>query len=257
MAFMNNMGDLVNKIERRLGTKPLNLPDDITKDKWADVIINDSLVTFSRYFPRQWNYAIDPKTHPKKDGYYIIDEDNIGKGVKILGIRDLSFQDFTQDSLTYQQNMGLGIYDFVANGFGVNDVPLAQMRADHMSLFNNGIYPVFEPPNKIRLESVTSRDVSTGLGRFHILLFITHRPDLTTIMPTQMDIFESLAQADVATFLYNFLIHYDGLETVYTQIDLKLQTIETEAGKREEVMNTIKESYVSAANQNQPMIICV
>lgn len=126
-----------------------------------------------------------------------------------------------------------------------------------MSLFNNGIYPVFEPPNKIRLESVTSRDVSTGLGRFHILLFITHRPDLTTIMPTQMDIFESLAQADVATFLYNFLIHYDGLETVYTQIDLKLQTIETEAGKREEVMNTIKESYVSAANQNQPMIICV
>ena len=107
------------------------------------------------------------------------------------------------------------------------------------------------------MESVTSRDVSTGLGRFHILLFITHRPDLTTIMPTQMDIFESLAQADVALFLYRFLTHYDGLETVYTQIDLKLQELETEAGKRDDIMNTIKESYVSAANQNQPMIICV
>ena len=149
------------------------------------------------------------------------------------------------------------MYDFIANGFGVNDVALAQMRADHMSLFNNGIYPVFEPPNKIRLESVTSRDVSTGLGRFHILLFITHRPDLTTIMPTQMDIFESLAQADVALFLYRYLVHYDGLETVYTQIDLKLQELETEAGKRDDIMNTIKESYVSASNQNQPMIICV
>lgn len=109
MAFMNNMGALVDKIERRLGTKPLNLPDDISKNIWADVIVNDTLVTFSRYFPRQWNYPIDPKTHPKKDGYYTIDEDDIGKGVKILGIRDISWQDFTQDSLTYQQNMGLGV----------------------------------------------------------------------------------------------------------------------------------------------------
>ena len=257
MAFMNNMSALINKIERRLGTKPLNLPEEISKDKWANVVETDTLITFSRYLPRQWNYMIDPKSHPKKDGYYLIDEEQIGPGVQVLGIRDISWQDFTQDSLTYQQNMGLGIYDFIANGFGVSDVPLAQMRADHMSLFNNGIYPVFEPPNKIRLESATSRDVSTGLGKFHILLFITHRPDLTTIMPTQMEIFESLAQADIATFLYKYLVHYDGLETVYVSIDLKLQELETEANKREEVINTIKDSYVSAANQNQPMILCI
>lgn len=257
MAFMNNMSALINKIERRLGTKPLNLPEEISKDKWANVVETDTLITFSRYLPRQWNYMIDPKSHPKKDGYYLIDEEQIGPGVQVLGIRDISWQDFTQDSLTYQQNMGLGVYDFIANGFGVSDVPLAQMRADHMSLFNNGIYPVFEPPNKIRLESATSRDVSTGLGKFHILLFITHRPDLTTIMPTQMEIFESLAQADIATFLYKYLIHYDGLETVYVSIDLKLQELETEANKREEVINTIKDSYVSAANQNQPMILCI
>ena len=258
MAFMNNMSNLLNKIENRLGLKPLNLPDDIAKDKWADeVIINDTFVTFSRYFPRQFNYVIDPKTHPKKDGYYILDEEFIGSSARILGIRDISWQDFTQDSLTYQQNMGLGVYDFISNGFSVSDVPLAQMRADHMSLFNNGIYPIFEPPNKLRLESVTSRDVSTGLGKFHILIFLEHGHDLTTIMPTQMDIFEALAQADVAMFLYRYLAHYDGLSTVYTQIDLKLSDLEQEASKREEIMNTIKESYVSAANKNQPMIITV
>lgn len=258
MAFMNDMTMLLNKIENRLGVKPLDLPPEIQKDKWADeVIINDTLITYSRYFPRQWNYVIDPKTHPKKDGYYILDEEFIGTNAKILGIRDISWQDFTQDSLTYQQNMGLGIYDFISNNFGVNDVPLAQMRADHMSLFNNGIYPVFEPPNKIRLESVTSRDVSTGLGKFHILLFLAHRPDLTTIMPTQMETFEALAQADVALYLYRYLAHYDGLETVYTQIDLKLQDLESEASKREDIINTIKDSFVSAANQNQPMILTI
>ena len=38
MAYANNMTLLLNKIERRLGTKPLNLPEEIQKDKWADII---------------------------------------------------------------------------------------------------------------------------------------------------------------------------------------------------------------------------
>ena len=33
---LNKMNNLLNKIERRLGTKPLMLPDDICKDKWVD-----------------------------------------------------------------------------------------------------------------------------------------------------------------------------------------------------------------------------
>ena len=258
MAFPNQMGRLLQKIENRLGVKPLNLPDDIAKDKWADdVIIPDTLVTFSRYFPRQYKYAIDPKTHPKKNGYYLIDEKTIGEGVEVIGIRDLSWQDFTQDSLTYHQNMGLGVYDFIQSGFSISDIPMAQMRADQMSLFNNGIYPVFEPPNMVRLESVTSRDVTPGLGRFHLLIFLTHRPDLTTIIPTQMETFEKLAQADIALYLHRYLEHYDGLSTVYADIDLKLAQLENEASKRDDIISKIEESYVSAANQNQPVMIMV
>lgn len=258
MAFPNQMGRLIQKIENRLGLKPLNLPDDIAKDKWADdVIIPDTLVTYSRYFPRQYKYMIDPKVHPKKNGYYLIDESIIGEGVEVIGIRDLSWQDFTQDSLTYHQNMGLGVYDFIQSGFSISDIPMAQMRADQMSLFNNGIYPVFEPPNMVRLESVTSRDVTPGLGRFHLLIFLTHRPDLTTIMPTQMETFEKLAQADVALYLHRYLEHYDGLSTVYADIDLKLAQLENEASKRDDIIAKIEEGYVSAANQNQPVIITV
>ncbi len=258
MAFANKMSGLLQKIENRLGVAPLNLPEAIAKDTWADkVIIPDTLVTFSRYFPRQYKYMIDPKVHPKKNGYYLIDESVIGEGVEVIGIRDISWQDFTQDSLTYHQNMGLGVYDFIQSGFSISDIPMAQMRADQMSLFNNGIYPVFEPPNMVRLESVTSRDVTPGLGRFHLLVYISHRADLTTIMPTQMDIFGALAQADIALFLYRYLIHYDGLSTVYADIDLKLSELEAEASKRDDIMNTIKEGYVSAANQNQPIMIMV
>ena len=72
-----------------------------------------------------------------------------------------------------------------------------------------------------------------------------------------METFEALAQADVANFLYKQLKYFDQLETVSVTIDLKLQDLETEAGKREEVLNYIKESYVSASNKNQPYILTV
>jgi hypothetical protein len=52
MAFSNNMTNLLNKIENRLGVKMLNLPEKLNKNTWAsEVIIPDTLVSFSRYFP--------------------------------------------------------------------------------------------------------------------------------------------------------------------------------------------------------------
>lgn len=249
-GYANNMTNLLEKIERRLGTKPLNLPDDISKDKWADVIINDTLVTFSRYYPHAFKYELGPKD--KKDGCYYLDEDLIG-GVKILGIRDISWEDFATDSLGIQENAGYGIYDFLGANYGMVDVALLQMRADHMSMFNNGVYPLFEPPNKIRLQSATCNDVG-GISKFHVWVLLEHNPNLTTISPTQMETFEALAQADIALFLYRYLKYYDQLQTVYATIDLKLQDLESEANKRDEVINYIKESYVSFSNANQPLI---
>lgn len=258
MAFSNDMTRLLNKIENRLGLKPLNLPDDICKDKWAsEVIENDTIPTFSRYFPRQFNYLVEPNTHPKKNGWYLLDESIISPDTKILGVKDINWSDFGQDTFAYHQNMGWGTYDYLMQSYGIEDISLAQMRADHMSLFNNGIYVEFDPPNRFRLQSATGADMSRSVGKFHILILLEHRHDLTTISPTQMETFEDLAQADIARFLYRYLVHYDQLETVYLQIDLKLSELENEASKREEIINTIKEGYVSAANANQPYIITV
>ena len=259
MGHINNMTSLINKIEGRLGLKPIHLPDEVKKEKWPnDIIIPDSLVTYSRYFPRQMKYVVDPNIHPRRDGYFILDELQISPDAEILGVKDISWEDFAEDSLTYQQNMGLGVYDFVANGFGVTDVGLLQMRADHMSLFNNGIFIDFEPPNMIRVKSATGADLSRAVGRFRILLLLKHRSDLTTISATQMETFESLCQADIALYLYRYLEYYDGLESVFgNQVDLKLDRLRDEASKRDDVINSIKEGYVTAANKNQPYMLTI
>ena len=49
----------------------------------------------------------------------------------------------------------------------------------------------------------------------------------------------------------------NSLSIKLATIDLKLQDLETEANKRDEIINYIKDSYVSASNANQPMIWCV
>ena len=112
MAF-NKMNILLNKIERRLGTKPLMLPEEIAKDKWVDeTIIPDTLLTFSRYIPYMVRIKIDtrdPKNN-KKDGYYVINTDMLG-GAEILGVRDIAWDVYGQEDGGLAQQSGIGYYD--------------------------------------------------------------------------------------------------------------------------------------------------
>ena len=74
MAPMNKMSKLLDKIERRLGTKMLNLPEELSKDSWAnEVIANETLDTFSRYFPNEMRVILDRSMRVGK-GWYIIDK---------------------------------------------------------------------------------------------------------------------------------------------------------------------------------------
>ena len=80
---------------------------------------------------------------------------------------------------------------------------------------------------------------------------------ILTIPPTMMEMFEKLAEADVATFLFNQLKYYDGIETVHASIDLKLSELETKANTRDDIVEKLDEAHVSAANKKQPLIFVV
>lgn len=255
MAFSNNMTKLLNKIERRLGTRALNLPKHLQKNEWVTVIKEETIVTYSRYYPFELKYHIGPET-PVKDGWYLLDEEVLG-GATILGIRDISWEDFANDSIMGQTNAGYGIYDFLTCQYGLLDIALYQCQADLLSLYNNGIYPDFEPPNMLRLQNAVGTNLLGSYNNFNIYLLIQHNDSLTTISPTQMETFEDLAVCDVARFLYEELKLFEGVETVYANIDLKLSDLQEKAARREEVINYIKDSYVSASNKHQPYILTI
>lgn len=257
---INKMNLLLNKIERRLGTKPLMLPEDIAKDKWVEeTIIPDTLLTFSRYFPHMVKIQIDTNDESKKkDGYFIIDTDLLG-GQEILSVRDIDWSIYGRADGGMAQQSGIGYYDYLSayNNYSMDDVMLLQARADMTSIFNNTIFVDFKEPNMIRLQSVTHGDITGGLGSIPLEVFVCHPSNLMTIPGTMMGVFENLATADVASFLVAYLQHYDGLETVFAGVDLKLSYLENWAGRREDYINELKEAYVSASNKNQPLLYTV
>ena len=254
MTMANSMTSLLNKIERRLGTKQLNLPEDLQKDKWAsEVICNETLDTFSRYFPHKFPYILGPEN--KKHDYWLIDE-NICNHMIILGAGDINWHAWSTHfpGLLYG---GVNSYDMMTSGVDFETFADVQSMADHVSAFANGIYVEFIPPNMIKLNIVISSSFLTNFQRIPINLFVKHADNLKTIPPTKMEWFERLAMDDVATFLYQQLKMYDQLQTVYANIDLKLNTLEEAMRDREQVIEYFNSNYVSAANINQPIMLTI
>ena len=175
MALANDMTDLVNKIERRLGL--ILLTPHLEKNKfgkaaWANVIKTDSMVTFSRFYPLKVPFVINSKTCNKakennKWVYYIKDE-YLGNGVKLLGAADIDWSDTTTNNTGLGQYAGYGYY--IPN-YGTLDATFEayigrQIGADFASLYNNQIYVDFEYPNKVSL--VRSNGLNLQLESFVI-----------------------------------------------------------------------------------------
>lgn len=256
MPMLNRQTSLLNKIERHLGTAMLNLPDDINKDSWMDkVIANETLDTFSRYYPFHMTYYLTGDR--RKGPYYLIDE-NICPSQDIIGVGDINWHLLSKCTPAF--GFGSGFYstfDMFTSGLNVEDIMMQQMLTDHASIYKCGIYIEYEPPNMVRLESNLSNNMLEMLKSIPIDLLIKHARNLMTIEPTKMEIFEQLATADVATFLYQSIKYFDNVQTAYATTDLKLDSLQDWMNKREEIVQKLEESYVSAANRNQPIIITI
>ena len=257
----NDMTALLDKIERRLGLIPLQkfLPEGMQKSDWIKIIQEETLVEFSRYFPNQFKLIInDESCNKQKDPktgtmwYYIKDE--MLDGAKLLGIKDI---DWT-DTSAANSSMGVGSVGtyYYPSGLGCPEATFEmvmglQMMADFASLYNRGIYIDFQYPNRFCLKGLGNTNYD--LGSFVVVLLVEHR-SINTISPTMMSTFESLAVADVARYLYMNLRYYDNLETAFLNVDIKLNELNDEANKRDNVIEDLKNSYVSASNNAIPYI---
>jgi hypothetical protein len=262
-ANANDMSLLIKKIERRLGLLMLtpHLPKELGKEAWADVIRTDSLVQFSQFFPLRMRYICDENTVTKKDGWYYLKDEIIGNN-KVLGVQDIDWQTMGSDNLSLSSMANYGYPEIYGYGYyGMSSLYADQtigtaLNTSMTSMFTAGntIYVETEEgnPMKFRLAGISGHDLK--IKTFVIWVELEHK-DLATISPTKRTIFEALAQADVANFLAENLKYVDGLETIYAQIDLKLDKLREEANKRDNIIDELKNSYVTYSNVSAPLIV--
>lgn len=253
MAMANDMGALLNKLEDDLHMTMIyrRLPQDLKKDSWERRIMEKTMPTFSRYFPHKVRFVVNEDTcnvkshgHRQKQRVYYIKDEFLGS-LKLLGVQDIDWGDTSTDNM--------GLYrprEFSPQGNFME----YQMLADNMSLYNDNIYPEFEAPNKITITRVGGEYIS--IYSFVLNLLVEHKT-LATISPTKMEVFEELAEADVANFLYGNLKYIDNLETAYFDINLLLDDLKSIADNRSNIIEKLENSYVSAANDNIPYIMTV
>lgn len=257
----NNMSVLLNKIEMKLGLKAINLPDDIAKNTWADPesgpIALLTIPDFSNLYPAKITVYLD--NAPKRGRHYILDEaSGIPEGTKIIGVRDINWEGY-QNSGASTLNNGYGMYALYQDNYGVEDLMMQSAITHIGSAFStaNSIFVEFVEPNLIMLKSVTGADISKYSINYPIDIFIEHPLNLSTIPVSQMKAFTDLATADVASYLYEYLKYWDGLPTLFSDVDLKLDSLRAYGDGRDAIYADLDDKHVTAANANQPLIFTI
>lgn len=260
MALSNNMTDLLDLIEENLGLIPVmhKMPEKFGRNAWAKRIKKRTLRTFSRYFGQKIRFVMnDQTTIKRKEGgrwvSYIKDECLGGR--ELFGAIDIDWEDYSSDNISMERNGTVDGY-YLPNYAGIDQTFEAalnyQAMADVNSMYNNDIFVEFEEPNKVILSMSGGRTLN--LPSYVINLLVKHE-DLYTISPTMMETFESLATADIARFLFMNLRYFDGVETIFINVDLKLSELEQIASKREDIIEELKNASVSASNKAIPYIM--
>lgn len=265
--MINTFTRLINKIERDLGLIQITpfLPKEYNKDKWVDIIKEDTLLTFSYYYPRKIKYMIDKDTTIKKGDVYLLKEELLG-GAQLTGVADIDFSSLNKANMLYNNDGGgayftnnnpfiyglnsynPGMFDTMTNMIG------AQLNADSMSMFKYGIYPDFIPPNGVIIKGNTNRMIN--LDSFVIDVYVTHI-DISTIAPTKMIIVDQLATCDIAGFLYNNLKYYEEVRSIFGESNIRLDDLRSVWEKRPDIISELESSYVSPSNDNIPYILTV
>lgn len=242
--------NLLNNCKRLLGISTFKLP--ITDDELLDILYQDTLPTFSRYFPRYIKLKMNLRDCEKADNVvnsqrnnniissgtttgsaaYHLDISMYGQDLVILDIEDIKNIDARLNGYGNPYFYTDNAYDLLLNSF-------AQANLEAMVC----VPPIYfyQEPNILVIEefgSLTEDMVS-------ITFLLMHAYDLSTIKMTYKDKLKKLFLLDLKINLYEILKHSDNIDTPFGQINLKIDDWANAQDKREELENEWEQHFLS------------
>ena len=234
---------LLNKVKRLLGIKSFILP--FSDEELLQILYEDTLPVFSIYFPRYYRKQMNIKDlEPVRDSvvsglptrYYLNGPEF--EQMQIIDIEDVKLLQPPIDMYhAHSYNRGMDAYSLVAESFA---------EASLQSMLNTPIVCKIEPPNILLFDAIDT--YMGGLMEFKFL--VCHAPDLSTLQYSWREMILELYKYDVQILLYNELKHYDNIDTMFGNIELKIDDWQDALSRREELILKWKEGFLRFREQS-------
>jgi hypothetical protein len=209
-----NMSQLISRIKINCGLYAIALPFENPDEMMRDVIQNITLRTFSTYCPYYETFRFDVNSLErieKNANYETYLLPDIFSQRELLFVRDVRYDESDISGLGY---WGGGVP--LLHGNMINQAMLSNAG---LSLTNKMVPRLtfkYEHPRKVTLYNVLAS------CKVVFDLALMHDKELASITPTEEESFFQLAVLDVEDALYQTMKHYAELNTVYGNVNLKL-----------------------------------
>lgn len=225
---------LLRHIKRMLGASHRPLPID--DEEILEIVAQETLFTFSKYYPFQFNIKINSSHKvPGEIGVYYLDD----QGLDILGVSRV----FRSEPTDY----GYGDHYYANQGLlspyqAINQ----QIMSDMISITQVPYTFNFITPNKVELfpKNILEEDIL-------VTVKAVHPSHLGTIPLSFKDDFFLLALLDVKISLWHILKHYSGLSTAVGSFDLKIEDFEAAEAERKDLLEKFDTMYMKEANRRK------
>lgn len=211
-------------LNSRLGTVVQDL--EISEEEMMRVVFQESLYTYSKYFPYKYNIILkheDLDTFDKRKNIYKIpNKDNM----EIFGIHKVF--------LSAMETYGTMVTPISINPFS------SQIQRD---AFSQTITPTtweFLPPNRIEIKpKITFSSAAT------VVVKAIHPKHLKTINQGMRDEFMLLCLYDVLLSLYPIRHRFQSMSTPFGNIEPFFEMVDSAADKREELLRKWRENFLN------------
>jgi hypothetical protein len=215
---------LLRHIKAHLGSN--NRPLPITDDEILEVVVEETLPTFSKYYPYMYPLYVNPEEDCiKSDEYKSVYVMNT-QGMEVMGVANVYRTDGATADNRYPYYNTNNIFDIaIANNY-LSATAVPETFA-------------FYPPSIIELYPK-----NFSQNKFLVISKCIHLPSFQSIPMKLKDEFFELALTDVKINVYHLLRYYDQLNTPYGNVDLKINDLEEAEGKRNEIIEKFQSKFL-------------
>ncbi len=221
--FSLNPTEVIRYIKRNIGDVVYDIEAEISDEEMMKTVFQESLVTFSKYFPFKFRVGLREKDEiiRGKNVYTIPNVD----GLRIVGVSEVYLSDLN----SYNNLALMNSTDPVNN----------QLYADFQSYTQTRITPVFIPPNKVEIfPKLWSSSYALAM------IMAVHPEHLSTIDTGLREHFLQLCLLDFLVTLFPIRKRFENIESPYGNISLFLDQVENAKAEREALIEKFAQNSI-------------